>query len=371
MALRGELLDDPAALEPLLAGWDALAVAERLPYCAPAWQLAWWRHAAPAGARLRVVAVWDGRRLAGVAPFFARRAVPGVWRYGLLASGVSSRVEPLADPGRREAVAGVVAATLAGARPRPDQIDLPEIRADSPWPRLLTAAWPGGSLRTHVDATVPRLTVGLTGADLDEWLAGRSSNFRSQMRKGRRGVVERDGVLRVSRTPEELERDLAAFERLHHARWDFRGGSVSMTEGMDRMLLDAGAAMLPGGRFELASIDVEGRTISSLLFVVAGAEVTYWNGGFDDAYASLRPSLVGLVEAVARGLARGDDQLDLGPGAQDYKRRLADGEALLTSCSLIPSGPRQAGPWLRIVAKRGRLLARELRERRAKAKAQA
>lgn len=369
MPLRGELLDDAAALEPLMAAWDELAVAERLPYCAPAWQLAWWRHAAPAGARLRVIAVWEGDELAGIAPFYAHRALPGIWRYGLLASRASSRVEPLARAGRQEEVARVIAGTLAGLRPHADQIDFPEIRAGSPWPRLLATAWPRGVLRARADAPVPELTVTLAGADLDEWLAARSSNFRQQMRKGRRGILERGGEFRVASTPEELERDLVAFERLHLARWEHRGGSVSMSEGIDRMLLDAGRAMLGTNRFELASIDVDGRTISSLLFVAAGGEITYWNGGFDDDYASLRPSLVGLVEAVSRGLGRGDVRLDLGPGGQDYKRRLADGEEQLVTWLMIPSGPRQAGPMLRVAAKRGRLLAIQLRERRAAARA--
>jgi CelD/BcsL family acetyltransferase involved in cellulose biosynthesis len=182
-------------------------------------------------------------------------------------------------------------------------------------------------------------TVALAADDLDEWLKQRSSNFRQQMRRMRRKLEKAGATFRVSETPEELRRDLREFERLHHARWDFRGGSMSLVPGADKMLEDAGLALLDSGRFRLASIELDGRVINSQLFVVAGNESSYWNGGFDDEYGQFKPSYVGIVDAISRALDAGEDRLDLGPGEQDYKYRFSDGEDRLRWMALVPHGP--------------------------------
>jgi CelD/BcsL family acetyltransferase involved in cellulose biosynthesis len=99
--------------------------------------------------------------------------------------------------------------------------------------------------------------------------------------------------------------------------------------------------MIADGRLRLDSIDVGERTIASHLHLAAGGEVTYWLGGFDDDFGSFKPSLVALVEGIGGALRRGDSRFDLGPGAQDYKYRLADGEDQLCWATLVPPGPRR------------------------------
>ena len=64
----GELLTDVGELKARASEWDELAVEAGRPYCTPAWQLAWWRHAAPANALLRAIVVRDGDAVIGIAP---------------------------------------------------------------------------------------------------------------------------------------------------------------------------------------------------------------------------------------------------------------------------------------------------------------
>ena len=347
MTVSWEVLDSVEAVEPTVAGWDRLAVAADLPYCAPAWLLAWWRNAAPDSARLRVVVVREGSRVVGVAPFFALPWKAGLWRWSLLATPVSSRIEPLADAARHEQIAGAFGEAMAGARPRPARVDLNGLPASSYWPEALRSAWPG-RLRPsrHRAAPTPAPTVPLGGtADLDSWLGTRSSNFRQQMRRARRKFDKDGGVFRVAGGLEELERDLPVLERLHRARWAERGGSAAMTPGIDRMLGDAGRDLVGSGRFLLISMEIGGRVIGSQLFLAAGSEISYWNGGFDDAgeLAAYKPAMSGLVEAVRISLERGYTRLDLGPGAQDYKYRFSDTQDDLLWQTLIPPG-RQSPP---------------------------
>src|SRR5205823_5396744 len=74
--------------------------------------------------------------------------------------------------------------------------------------------------------------------------------------------------------------------------------------------------------------------------LVAGGQVSYWNGGYDDAFAKFRPGLVGLVEAIAHALAAGDSRFDLGPGDEEYKVRLADRTDELVTVALAPRSVR-------------------------------
>jgi CelD/BcsL family acetyltransferase involved in cellulose biosynthesis len=162
------------------------------------------------------------------------------------------------------------------------------------------------------------------------------------MRRSRRKADKNGGVFRIASTPEEIARDLVDFERLHNARWDWRGGSTALTPGTTRMLADAGRDLVADGRFLLISLVFDGRVANSQLFIAAGREISYWNGGFDDAFASYKPAMIGLVEAIRVSVARAFARFDLGPGAQEYKYRFTDDGDLLVWQTLIPPGPRYA-----------------------------
>lgn len=337
--LRAKVLEDLTALEGYRPAWDELAVTSGRPYCAPGWMLAWWRFVAGTEARLRVVVVEEHGRLVGVAPFVHERGRGGhVLR--LLASGTSSPVEPLAMPGTERAVARVIAGALTQARPRPTLISFEGLPQSSPWPRLLQEEWPGPVAAALArDRTIASPTLNLRGLSYEQWLGSRSSNMRGQLRRGQRQLVALGAHFRFSADADELRGDLEDFARLHHARWSPRGGSEALDPHVERMLGAAGQELLHEGRFRLCSLEVDQEVVASMLFIVAGAEVAYWLGGFDEAWARYRPALQILDWVVADSIERGHDRLDLGPGDQPYKYRFADGEERLERWHVIPWGP--------------------------------
>jgi CelD/BcsL family acetyltransferase involved in cellulose biosynthesis len=327
MTVSWEVLDSVEAVEPAVSEWDRLAVERGLPYCAPAFLLAWWKHVAPKGAELRVVVVKDGQEhVTGIGPFYEVRE-RGLPTWSLLACDLAAPVEPLAAPGAEGAIAEAAAQAAV--------LRLDGLPAGSPWPEALG----GARAFHHRMPPTPAPYVPLEGYDdVDAWLGGRSSNFRQQMRRARRKFEKDGGTFRVAAAAEEVERDLKDFERLHTARWDWRGGSDAIKPGSTAMLAEAGAALAPSGRFQLLSMEIEGKVIASQLFLAAGDEVTYWNGGFDDDYASYKPSLIALVEAVRLSIEAGATTFDLGPGAQDYKYRFSDTERQLVWQTVVPRG---------------------------------
>lgn len=336
--MDAEIVRDGSALERLYEDWDALAVAAGRPYCAPAWMLAWWRHAAPPGAELRAVVASAGGEIAAIAPFFADRR-RGLSRWRLLGSGVSPRREPVVRAGLEDEAAASFVRVIAEDDLAPDLLVLEGVPASSPWPALLAASWPGGAAWSHLDWTTPAPTLDLRGTTYEAWFAAKSSNFRSQMRRSGRELAERGAVHRLGAEGERLETELRAFSSLHHARWEDRGGSGALDDPVEAMLADV-ARRLPPSRFRLWSTDVDGETISSHLFLAAGGEVAYWLGGFDDGWAAQRPALQTILAAIEHSFEQGDARVDLGAGGQQYKYRFADGEDVLRTVTLVPPGPR-------------------------------
>jgi CelD/BcsL family acetyltransferase involved in cellulose biosynthesis len=336
--MDAEIVRDGSALERLSEDWDALALAAGRPYCTPAWMLAWWKHAAPAGAELRAVVVSEDGEVVAIAPFFADRR-RGLSRWRLLGSGTSPRREPLARPGLEEEAAASFVRVMAEDDLAPDLVVLEGVPASSPWPALLAASWPRGRAWSHLDWTTPAPTLDLRGTTYEAWFASKSSNFRSQMRRYSRELEERRAVHRLAAEAERLDADLRAFSSLHHARWRDRGGSGALDEPVEAMVAEV-ARILPPSRFRLWSTDVDGKTISAHLFLAAGGEVAYWLGGFDDAWAAQRPAMQTILAAIEHSFEQGDARVDLGAGGQQYKYRFADGEDVLRTVTLVPPGPR-------------------------------
>jgi CelD/BcsL family acetyltransferase involved in cellulose biosynthesis len=324
------LVDDLDELRSAAAAWDGLAVAARRPYAAPAWALAWWEHMRPASARLSAVLVEDGGELIGIAPFYADGR-----DLRLLAGDFAGNVEPLAARGRETEVARAVAAVIGAGDPR--MVVLSQQGADPDWPELLIGVWPGGrGPQRQPGRGDPCPYVTLDGPDLDGWMASKSGSFRRDIRRHRKRLDEAGGSIRAA-TAETLERDVSELLRLHRERLADRGTLLS-EDGNQPALVAAGRELLAAGRFRLLSMEIDGVTVGSQLLVAAGGEVCAWNSGFDEAYAKQSPIMQLLIHALEDAIERGERRLSLGPGGQEYKSRLADGDDELVSCTLIPHG---------------------------------
>jgi CelD/BcsL family acetyltransferase involved in cellulose biosynthesis len=362
-ALSSSLIQSPSELDGLRASWDALAVAVRSPFGCPAWAEAWWRHLAPDRARLAVVAVHAGDELVGLAPLYATRRF-GVTELRLLSGGLASRLGILAAPGQEPEVAAAIAGALADLDPRPDIFRWEAVDAASPWPGLQSADHPFGSSATRLqkESTRSAPVLHLSQASYEEWLAGKGGKFRRELRRRQRKIEAEDAVIR-SADRSSLRRDLEAFERLHLARWDGRGGSAIPAEAID-MLEDVGNALIDAGRFRLWMIDgPDGEAISAQVYVAAGGEVAFWNLGFDERWGKYAPGTLTTLAAIEDAFGRDDELLDFGGGEGSYKERLTDEDRPVMWCTSYRRGPRYPLARLRRlpgqVARRGSHTVRE------------
>jgi len=337
---RAEVIEDLAAAEALAPAWDELARAGSLPLCAPGWMLSWWAHMAPAGGELRILAVHEGERLLALAPWFAGRGPRDRVDVRFLGAEISDRVDVLCVPGCEREAAAALRAAIASLRPRPDLIAFEAVPADSPWTRLLASGGGRARLARYRNSTLPAPAVTFPAeGGFEAWMASRSGNFRSQMRRMRRRLESRGGGVRMLREPDEVRTGLAAMLDLHRARWSGRGESGLAREGVPGLLADAAAALGPD-RLRLWIAEVEGEPISIQLFLAAGEEVKYWNGGWAEEHADLKPSMLTILAAIEDAIGRGERRLDLGVGTHDYKLRFADTEDTLSWGGLIARNRR-------------------------------
>ena len=336
-----ELITRAEDLGAHLDAWDALAVAAARPLAAPGWLMPWLRHAAPEGAEVRTVVVRDGEELIGIAPFVVQRGPLGRADYRLFGVPFTERREPLAAKGREEDVAAEVARLLGGAEPQATVLALEGIDVTSRWPDLLARHYPGRvrpgiARRTVLDTP----TLSLAGMSYEDWMQSKSGNFRSQMRRMRRQLADDGGEVRMTGPDSDLDKDVDAFMRLHLGRWEERGGSGLAEVRMHDMLVDAAHQLMPEARFRLWLVELEGKPIGAGLFLAAGGELSYFNGGFDEDYARYKPTLQTILSAVEDAFGRGEKRLDFGGGPQPYKQRFADGEAPLIWVNLRPRNAR-------------------------------
>lgn len=340
MELTTQVLTHRGELSEVEAEWDTLAVEARQPFCAPAWMLAWWDAGAPARAVLRVVVVRRQGGLVGICPLYVERDLLGVRRYRFLAAPSSLRTQPLSPHGEEDAIAAAIGTALRSSPDTPDALFFEGVSASSVWPGLLAqhlAPEDGSWCHTHTRMPAPALRIEHSSGE--DWLASKSKNFREQTRRRRRKLEAKGAVFRMA-TKETIAADLAALARLHHSRWDERGGSGVLTPQVEVMLASAAEHLLASERFRLWMIDVKGKAISAHLFLAAGGELSYWLGGFDDAWAQHQPALQVLVAALQDSIDRGEEWLDLGGGAQPYKYRLSDHEETIHWTTVIPRGSR-------------------------------
>jgi CelD/BcsL family acetyltransferase involved in cellulose biosynthesis len=341
MSLDTAIVGEAAAIDALAPEWDALAVACAEPVARPGWALTLWRFHAAETQAPRVVTVREDGRLVGIAPLYVETAGRGPSGYRLI-SGEVPRTTPLALPGRQWEVAGAVARALAQADPRPSAVALESISVASAWPLALAEQWPSRMrplVRRYFTQGAP--TVALDAPSFEDWLAGKSSNFRSQMRRMRRRFEEAGGSGRFS-TRATLHDDVAALVRLHAGRWEGRGESsiVRGGEALAASFEEAGRRLVDDGGFRLRILELDGEPISAQMFAAAGSEVIYYNGGWDERHAQFKPSMLGILDAIEDAFDRGERRMDLGPGAQPYKLRFADGMQPLAWSVLLPPGRR-------------------------------
>jgi CelD/BcsL family acetyltransferase involved in cellulose biosynthesis len=203
--------------------------------------------------------------------------------------------------------------------------------ADQPrrrWDVLLAEHLPGGTGVAPLlgGRTLRRWAcpvVDIEATSWDEYLAGRSSNFRSQVRRKERRLVREQGLrYRLAGDPDRLNADMDTLFALHHARW--RDGNSRAFAGAHAAFHREFAALaLRRGWLRLWIAEANGRAVAAWYgFRYAGAEL-YYQSGRDPAWDRFSVGLVLLTHTLREAVNDGMRQYKLLRGNDAYKNRFA------------------------------------------------
>jgi CelD/BcsL family acetyltransferase involved in cellulose biosynthesis len=330
-----ELLDE-RGLSGIEREWGELAVECARPGSLPELLMPWWRHLAPPGALARVVAVREGGRLVGLAPFLIHEGPLGRPAARLFGTpSLPQRATILAAPGHEAAVWRLTARALAGSQPRPAMLALERVDGDAAWPRALARAWPTAlGARLLLEFRIPGQALSMRAGSFDAWMAGRSHNARRDVRRTAKRVEKRGGTVTRADGREDMQRALEAFGRMHELRWGDR--SRLWRRDALAMLSEAGDRMRGSERLRLYAIEADGRVVATLFVFAAGGEAMAWNGAWEPDWGPVRPMMALFYRAIEDCFELGDRRLDFGEGEQHYKLRLTDARDPVAWATLLP-----------------------------------
>jgi CelD/BcsL family acetyltransferase involved in cellulose biosynthesis len=332
--------------------WGALAEAAGNLFATPEWAECWQRHVGHRYRPLTLGARADDCRLMGVVPLAVRGRRPlRVARFQ--GSGVGDELGPACAPEDRDGVAAALREAL-DARELPLDLLLAErMPAPQGWARAL-------GMRRLRDESSPVLRTDATS--WDDYLASKSSNFRSQLRRKERALARDHGLaFRLADDPERLHRDLDVLFDLHRARW---GGAESVAFAGPRVDFhrEFAAVALERGWLRLWILELDGRPAAAWQgFRFAGAELFYQSGR-DPACDRLSVGLVLLAHTIRAALEDGVREYKLLRGGEGYKDRFATDDPGLETAAVARGTAARAA----VAAARGFFAIPE--ERRARAR---
>jgi CelD/BcsL family acetyltransferase involved in cellulose biosynthesis len=285
--------------------WRRLAERTRNVFSTWEWAATWWRHFGQ-GRELALVGCRDGDgRLVAILPLYVRARPLRLAR--VLGHGPADQLAPVCDPADREAVAEALLRALG------------DVRA-SVWvgDNLLAAEGWSGLLDGRVLRREPTPLLRTRGRSWDAFLASKSSNFRSQVRRNERRLL-RDHDLRYRLGGSQ---DVSVLIELHRAQWGAR--SDAFAGPLEAFHTDFAGVAERQGWLRLWLAEVEGKTAAAWYgFRYAGVE-SYYQSGRSADLDRLAVGRVLLVHSIRAAFEDGMDEYRLLRGGEAYKDRFAE-----------------------------------------------
>lgn len=308
--LRVDLVED---LELLRNEWSSLGERTGNLFATWEWNSLWWRQMGQ-GRRLIAAAVRDDAgALVGLLPAYVAIAAGPARVIRLLGHGQGDRLGPICLPADRPRVATALRAALR-SKPWANALFLAEkLPAEEGWKALLGA-------RPVSREASPVLEIATS--DWEEFLAGRSSGLRKQVRyQERRLAREYDLRYRVIEDGAALPAALDALFRLHGVRWGAEGApAFARAEAFHRTFA---AGSLERGWLRLWLLELDGRPVAAWHGFRFGGADWHYQSGRDPAWDRYSVGAVLLAHTIRDCIEAGLPRYLFLRGGEEYKLRFA------------------------------------------------
>ena len=299
----------------LRSEWSPLVKSGRSIFATWEWCEAWWSHFGKGRSLLLHACRSADGRLVSVLPLYVwREQRPRVLRF--LGHGPGDELGPVYAPGAEHVAARGLRAALDAHRW--DIFFGQQLPGDEAWSEALGAT----TWRREASPVVH-----VPPGGWEEYLAGRSSNFRAQLARRQRSL-ENAGSPRFRLANETtLDRDLDTLFALHRSRWGSRGTDF----GDSAFHREVARTALERRWLRLWLLELDGRPVAAWHGFKVGDVASYYQAGRDPAYERLSVGFVLLAHTLRAAVAEGATEYRLGRGAEAFKYRFtADDPGLET-----------------------------------------
>ncbi len=297
--------------------WDTLAERSGSIFSTALWSRIWWKHfGADRELLLHAVRSADGS-LDAVLPLYAWRArMPRVVRF--LGHGPGDELGPVHAHGEQARAAQALSAVLAACDW--DVFLGEQLPGDEDWTSLL-----GG--RTWRREASPTLHLPATW---NEYLSGRSANFREQLRRRETGLHGAGEVVTRLADGTTLDRDLDALFALHRARW----GSTATDFGDTPFHRELARDALDRGWLRLWLLELNGRAVAAWHGFHVGTVTSYYQAGRDPSLDRQSVGSVLMARTIRAAIAEGATEYRFGRGDEPFKSRFSSHDSGLETVAL-------------------------------------
>lgn len=330
-----EIVTEIGEVKALASEWRPLAEVRGNAFVTPEWFLAWLRRCGEGWEpRVAVIRTADGA-LRGILPLVGSNS----GRRPRLRSCPGDLFHPVAAARDEEAVAIAAAPAVAPRRRGPRSLLLENVEAGGGWWQALAEASPA-PLATVQRAESALPFVEVAGLSWDEYLAGRSRQLRSQLGRKLRSLRREHPVeFRRTRRSGEVARDLETLFKLHDARWAGRPGSSALADPTIRAFhLEFATAALERGWLRLSVMEVDGEPVAVLYGWLIGGRWSYYQAGFDPAWARHSPGFLLLAETIREAIEDESIEYDMLLGEEAFKSRFATSSRAVQTVFLARRG---------------------------------
>lgn len=328
-AVHVALVDDLAGLrsewEPLFAS-DPTAT----PFASYEWLCAWCRYW-PAGGRPWILAMYEGDRLVGIAPFLMRDRV-GLRLLRGLGLSVGNYWDVIASPDDREKATTAIAEALRERSSEWDAFFMDKLPEESNTIEALRGA--GLRVGPVTELASPRIEL---PDSFDDYLASVSSKRRKAIRRTLAPLDRGELTVRSAVTAAEVKLAVERWQFLKTKSWTKRNLAMDPEHRSRRFrefTTEALTEMVSTGQAIVWETLAGGEVITVMIGLLDEKAYYAWLVGFDPHFSELQPGHMTIAYGIRWSIERGLRYYDFMLGAESYKYHYAPEERFVVAATI-------------------------------------